>query len=80
MQKTYNIDTQILEANKANTKVWYSFCQLNYTRDTWVKLNIEVSEYAYDEAKLICQKSEEKWIGWIPNYGEIDLERSDFYC
>jgi len=80
VQTTYNVDSLIPEANKINTLAWYSVCQLNYTRDTWVRLAVKINEYAFDEAKLICQKPEGKWIGWLPDYGEIDLERSDFYC
>lgn len=57
----------------------YSICQLNYTRDTWVKLVQPPSPYAGDEAKLLCQHSGQAWVAWVPGHGEVVLDRSYFY-
>jgi len=59
---------------------WYPVCQLNYTRDTWVKLLQTPNPYAADEAKLLCQGDGNAWVVWVPNHGEIVLERSEFWC
>jgi hypothetical protein len=39
----------------------------------WVSLFAPPSEYAYDEALLLCEVDEERWIAWIPNHGEAQL-------
>lgn len=59
---------------------WPPLCHITYTRDTWVKLLNPPSAYAADEAKLLCQSSAEAWVGWVPNHGEVVLDRSEFYC
>jgi hypothetical protein len=59
---------------------WNPVCQIAYNRDTWVKLLQPPSEYAFDEAKLLCQDSLETWVAWVPDYGEVVLERGQFYC
>lgn len=58
----------------------YPVCHTPYNRDTWVKLLQPPSEYAFDEAKLLCQESPTTWIAWVPNYGEVLLDHGDFYC
>lgn len=55
-------------------------CHITYTRDTWVKLLQSPSEYAFYEAKLLCQESPNTWLAWIPDHGEVILDRSNFYC
>ncbi|GET44487.1 MULTISPECIES: hypothetical protein [Microseira] len=59
---------------------WNPVCHITYTRDTWVKLLQRKSEYAFDEAKLLCQDSSDTWVAWVPDFGEVVLDRSDFYC
>jgi hypothetical protein len=59
---------------------WNPVCHMTYNRDAWVKLIHPPSEYSFDEAKLLCQQSQDTWIAWVPDYGEIVLDRSDFYC
>lgn len=58
---------------------WNSVCHLTYNRDTWVKLLEPPSEYAADEAKLLCQDSPDSWIAWVPDHGEVLLKRNQFY-
>lgn len=54
-------------------------CHITYTRDTWVKLLLLPSVYAHDEAKLLCQGSQvTSWLAWVPNYGQMELDRGDF--
>lgn len=55
-------------------------CRINYTRDTWVKLMHLPSDYAFDEAMLLCQESQDTWVTWVPSHGEVVLDRSHFYC
>ena len=55
-------------------------CHITYNRDTWVQLFHPPSEYGAQEAKLLCQSSQTAWVAWVPNHGEIVLDRSHFYC
>lgn len=65
---------------ETNQLTWNSVCQITYNRDSWVKLIELPSEYSSDEALLLCQESVDTWLAWVPNHGEIQLNRSDFYC
>lgn len=58
----------------------YPLCLITYNRDAWVKLLQLPSEYSADEAKLLCQDSDETWVAWVPDHGEVVLHRSNFYC
>jgi hypothetical protein len=59
---------------------WNSVCHITYTRDTWVKLLQAPSAYAADEAKLLCPASDDTWVAWVPDHGEVVLDRRHFYC
>ncbi len=59
---------------------WSPVCHITYTRDTWVKLLESQSEYAFGEAKLLCEQSPNTWMVWIPDHGQAILNKSDFYC
>jgi len=50
-----------------------------FAPSTWVKLFNPPTAFSFDEAWLLCQSSEEKWLAWIPDYGEI-LLRTDEFC
>ncbi|NJO77763.1 MAG: hypothetical protein HC827_04030 [Cyanobacteria bacterium RM1_2_2] len=45
----------------------------------WVKLRDSLSPYSFDEALLLCQEANELWIAWVPDFGEVVLERHQFY-
>ncbi|NJL49558.1 MAG: hypothetical protein HC929_21655 [Leptolyngbyaceae cyanobacterium SM2_5_2] len=60
-------------------KSWHPACHITYTRDTWVTLLQLPSQYAAREAKLLCQASPNTWVAWVPDHGEIVLDRSHFY-
>ena len=74
---------------------WHPVCHITYKRDEWVKLLEKPSESSFDEALLLCPHapeidsseagssetaSPEAWVAWIPDYGEIVLNRNCFYC
>lgn len=59
---------------------WSPACHLTYNRDTWVKLYQPPSDFADDEALLLCEDSPNIWIAWVPGHGETILDRSHFYC
>ncbi|XWK90266.1 MAG: hypothetical protein U7127_09505 [Phormidium sp.] len=59
---------------------WKPVCHITYNRDAWVKLIQPPSEHSFDEAKLLCQESPDTWVAWVPDHGEIVLDRRDFYC
>lgn len=46
--------------------------------DTWVQLLELPSPFSHDEALLLCQHSEDKWVAWIPNHGEAILHANQF--
>jgi hypothetical protein len=58
---------------------WSPACSIAYTRDTWVNLTDPPSDYAAAEAKLLCQQSPDTWVVWVPDHGEIVLNKSYFY-
>ncbi len=39
----------------------------------WVRLLHPPTAFSFDEAWLLCQCSEQQWLAWIPDYGEILL-------
>lgn len=45
----------------------------------WVKLAVLPSPYSNDEALLLCRQSEDEWVAWIPDHGEVVLHMSEFY-
>lgn len=59
---------------------WNPICYITYNRDAWVKLLQPPNDYALDEARLLCQESPTTWVAWVPDYGAIVLDRSNFYC
>lgn len=46
---------------------------------TWVKLIQAPGLLSSDEALLLCPVSVDQWIAWVPDHGEIVLEREEFY-
>lgn len=70
----------VSEALNLTTLNQNSVCHITYTRDSWVKLIELPSEYSADEALLLCQESPDVWVAWVPDHGEVRLDRSNFYC
>ncbi len=77
---TQTIDSIQVALEDAEVMSWHPTCHITYTRDTWVKLLQPPSPYAAQEAKLLCQESGNTWVAWVPDHGEIVLDRSYFYC
>jgi hypothetical protein len=76
------VKTQVLEAEplqKAIALGWRPVCHITYNRDAWVKLINPPSQFSDDEALLLCQESSDTWVAWVPDYGEVVLNRIDFY-
>ncbi len=59
---------------------WNPVCHFTYNSGDWVKLFQSPSAYSFDEAKLLCQESTDIWVAWVPDHGEVVLDKSDFYC
>jgi hypothetical protein len=72
----YSVASRLEEAIAAG---WNPVCHLTYTRDAWVTLLEPLTEFACDEAMLLCQDADESWIAWVPDHGEVVLNRSQFY-
>lgn len=47
--------------------------------DIWVKLRDRPNEYSDDEALLMCETGSGGWLGWVPGFGQISLQPSEFY-
>jgi hypothetical protein len=47
---------------------------------TWVRLRELPSTYSFSEALLLCKAADERWVAWIPDFGEIMLEPGQFYA
>jgi hypothetical protein len=57
----------------------------------WVTLRDLLSDYSYDEALLLCEVAAEpsrdfdpnsapqEWVAWVPDVGEVRLQRHQFY-
>jgi hypothetical protein len=45
----------------------------------WVHLIALPNEFSYDEALLLTRLSEDEWLAWVPDYGEVTLHLSEFY-
>ncbi len=48
-------------------------------RDLWVQLRNSPTSYAEDTALLVCAAAVDVWVAWVPGYGEILLNRSEFH-
>jgi len=44
----------------------------------WVVLQSLAAELCGQEALLLCRTGETRWLAWIPDYGEVTLERGMF--
>lgn len=80
LQMTYPNCPLVLEIKNPIAPAWNPVCHITYDHSSWVKLLQPPSEYSFDEAMLLCQESLDTWFAWVPEYGEILLDRSDFYC
>ncbi|WP_373479610.1 hypothetical protein [Geminocystis sp.] len=72
-----SIESEIQDSIATNSN---RVCHITYNRDSWVKLYHSPNSYSEKEAILLCEKSSGIWVSWIPEYGEIILNKSDFYC
>ncbi len=44
----------------------------------WVNLRPSPGALPGEQALLLCQASEREWVAWIPDYGEVLLDRDAF--
>ena len=44
----------------------------------WVQLLELPNPFSFNEALLLCQRSEDQWVAWIPNHGEAVLNTHQF--
>lgn len=72
------------QAFAINPLSWEKLRELSLTTSsewepsTWVKVLNPPTAFSYDEALLLCQTSENQWLAWIPDYGEILLHTNEF--
>jgi hypothetical protein len=48
-------------------------------RDLWVELRNPPAKYAEDMALLVCEVDADDWIAWVPGFGELLVNRSEFH-
>lgn len=61
-----------------STEPYLKQSQQEFQASTWVQLLELPSPFSFDEALLLCQHSEDQWVAWIPDYGEIVIHTSQF--
>jgi hypothetical protein len=69
------------ETLSSNTIAWdklSTYISPKYKPSTWVKLFNPPTAFSFDEAFLLCEYSEDQWLAWIPDYGEILLGLHEF--
>ena len=44
----------------------------------WVQLIRPLTSFCADEALLLCQESQGKWVTWVPGFGQKRLDISEF--
>ncbi|HTL88989.1 MAG TPA: hypothetical protein VL134_06290 [Leptolyngbya sp.] len=49
-----------------------------FTPSMWVQLLNPPTAYSFDQAWLLCQCSENQWVAWVPEYGELLLRTDEF--
>lgn len=47
---------------------------------SWVTLRQRPHPFSADEALLLCQESEDYWVAWVPDCGEVRLHVNQFAC
>ena len=75
--------TEVTLPQRLHHQYWSNQPELKTTEpeapsSTWVKLQQPPSPYSHDEALLLCQHSDNEWIAWVPDYGEVVVHRSQF--
>ncbi len=48
-------------------------------RDLWVELRNPPAKYAEDTALLVCKVDVDVWAAWVPGFGELLVNRSQFH-
>ncbi|MGL5065152.1 MAG: hypothetical protein ACRC62_34720 [Microcoleus sp.] len=77
-------EPQVTQASAASSSYWEKLSDRSnvpapkYVPSTWVKLYYPPTAFSFDEAWLLCQCTEDKWLAWIPDYGEILLSAHEF--
>jgi hypothetical protein len=51
----------------------------NLLMDQWVQLVLPPTPLSHDQAMLLNKQSEDEWLAWVPDYGEVTLHVSEFY-
>lgn len=45
----------------------------------WVQLAVLPSPYSHNQALLLFRQTDDEWLAWVPDHGEVILHRSEFY-
>ena len=84
MKLQSDVRTPQSPASITSASLWEKFCDRStsalpkFTPSTWVKVLNPPTAFSFDEAWLLCECSEDRWLAWIPDYGEIVLSIDEF--
>ncbi len=73
-----------LDLKQANTEIQPQWQPLvgyisEFAPSTWVQMREKPNPYSYDQALLLCQVTEDEWVAWVPDHGEMVLYRHQFF-
>jgi hypothetical protein len=68
-----NQQPMVVSINKESIDSFSCLIDGEWQSGTWLKLSNLPNFFYFDEAILLCQKNENIWLAWIPDYGEILL-------
>jgi hypothetical protein len=65
--------------NVGSVRPWEMLGKIpQFAPSMWVKVFNPPTAFSFDEAWLLCEYSENQWLAWIPDYGEILLSTDEF--
>ena len=73
-----------LNLKQADTKVQPQWQPIvgsasEFNPSTWVQMREKPNPYSHDQALLLCQVTEDEWVAWVPDHGEMVLYRHQFF-
>lgn len=49
-----------------------------FQRGTWVQLRQSLVSDGCNQALILCQEGDDRWLAWVPNLGEVSLRSHQF--
>ncbi|MCU0549679.1 MAG: hypothetical protein MUC48_10060 [Leptolyngbya sp. Prado105] len=75
-------DSEIYTIDNPTSAPWETLrsipCAPRFMPSMWVQLLNPPTAYSFDQGWLLCQVSENQWLAWVPEYGELLLKTDEF--